>query len=149
MRTIAEGLADPIVRKAVVADAARFLEAEVAGKRGVRGAALKAGFRTFQAIQPGMVERAIDGLLPHFAPVLDPLWIQARTQPDPTRWLIARDQQMADAMLGVTDGLAARTQNRVLARIYRGLRGQARGHVVEGIPGLVGVLMKHAGDPIE
>ncbi len=149
MKSLQEGLADPVTRRAVVDDAAEFLEREVASKRGLRGGALKAGFRAFKAIQPGMVRSAIDGLLPRFAPAIDPLWSEARTQPDPSAWMIARDGQVADALLGVTDDLAARSQNRVLKRIYGGLRGQARGHVVEGIPGLVAVLEKHASGPME
>lgn len=144
MRTIAEGMADPVLRAAIVKDAAALVDSEVASKGGLRGAALKTGFKAFKAIKPGILDEAVAGLLPRFAPAIDPFWEQARSEPDPAAWMCARDGAIADALLGVTDGLAERSTNRVLVRIYKGLRGQARGHVVAAVPGLARLMVKHA-----
>lgn len=144
MSAFGTALLDPARRAAVVRDAAALLEAEVGAKRGLRGGALKAGFSAFKAVQPGIVESAIDKLLPHFAPVLDPWWSRAAATPDPVAFLVANDGAIADALLGVTDGLAQRAQQRVLKKIYASLRGQAREHVVDGVPGLARLMRKHA-----
>lgn len=144
MKSIAEGLADPVLRRAVVRDAALLVDAEVASKRGLRGRALQAGFSAFRAVKPGIMEEAVDKLLPHFAPVIDPFWAQASESDDPVRWMSQRDGQIADALLGVTDRLAESAQHRVLKKIYGSLRGQARGHVVDAIPGLARLMVKHA-----
>lgn len=144
MSALTAALNDPVRRSAVVRDAGQLLEAEVASKRGLRGGALKAGFSAFKAVQPGIVEQAIDKLLPHFAPVMDPWWTKAAATKDPVAYLCANDGAIADGLLAVTDGLAERAQNRVLKRIYTSLRGQARGHVVDGIPGLARLMARHA-----
>ena len=144
MKSIAEGLEDPTLRKAVVDDAALLVESEVASKRGFRGRALQAGFKAFRAVSPGIVPEAVDRLLPRFAPVIDPYWEKARASDDPQGWMVARDSEIADALLGVTDKLAEQAKHRVLKRIYKGLRGQARGHVVDAIPGLARLMVKHA-----
>lgn len=144
MKTIAEGLQDPTLRAAVVADAAALVESEVASKRGLRGRALQAGFKAFRAVKPGILPEAVDKLLPHFAPAVDPFWEKARESGDPTGWMKARDGDIADALLGVTDRMAEQAKHRVLRRIYKSLRGQARQHVVAAVPGLAQLMVKHA-----
>lgn len=144
MKSIQEGLDDPELRKAVVRDAAALVESEVASKRGLRGRALQAGFKAFRAVKPGIVAEAVDKLLPHFAPVIDPYWEKARASDDPQRWMSDRDREIADDLLGVTDRLAETAKHRVLKRIYKSLRGQARGHVVDAVPGLARLMVKHA-----
>ena len=143
MTTLAEVLADPVRRAAVVTDAAALVDAEVASKRGLRGAAIKTGFRAFHKVQPNMMQRALNKLLPHFVPVIDPLWTEARQTPDPRGWFVQRDTQVADALLGVTDDLSKKAKNRVLVKIYSGLRGQAHAHVVAAVPGLADLIQKH------
>lgn len=140
----ADALKDPVRRRALVVDGAKLVESEVASKRGLRAAALKTGFKGFKKIQPGVVESAVDRLLPHFAPVLDPFWADASQTSDPVAAMTARDSEIADALLGVTDRLSAKAKNRVMVRIYNGLRGQARGHVLAAVPGLSRVILKHA-----
>jgi len=142
---VGEVLADPVRKQAVVRDAAALVHAEVAAKRGLRAAALKAGFRAFNAIRPGAVERAVEHLLPHFVPVIDPFWSEARTHDDCVGWMSARRAEIAQALLGVTDDLATRAKHRVALRIYRTLRGQATGHVEAAVPGLARLMKQHAG----
>ena len=143
MSQLAAALADPVRRAAVVRDAAALVESEVASKRGLRAMALKGGFKAFRAIQPGMMARVVSKLLPHFVPVIDPIWVEAQGQSDPKRWMTSQDQRVADALLDVTDGLAQRAKNRVMIRIYKSLRGQARGHVIAAVPGLADLLGHH------
>ncbi len=142
-RSVVEVLEDPERRRAIVHDAAALVEAEVAAKRGLRGRALRAGFMAFKAVKPGILTEAVDRLLPHFAPVLDPLWRQAVASGRPEQWMADHAGEVAEGLLGVTDGLADRARNRVLRRIYRSLRGQARQHVVDAVPGLARLMAAH------
>ena len=120
-----------------------MVRSEVASKRGLRAAALKAGFRAFQAVRPDMMERAVNALLPHFVPVLDPLWREGRDSGDARSWFTQHGSRVADGLLEVTDALAVRAKNRVLVKIYRGLRGQARAHVLAAVPALAVLIDEH------
>ncbi len=144
MGTTLQGLlADPATRTAVIADGVKLVNDEVASKTGFRGAAIRAGFKAFRAIAPNITERAVAKVLPHFAPVIDPYWDQAATSADPVEWFGNHDAEIAEAMLGVTDDLADRAKNRVMIRVYRGLRGQAHGHVSAAVPGVARLIQKH------
>jgi hypothetical protein len=144
MGQLMEALADKARRKAVIADAAVVVEQEVEKKRGLRAMGLKAGFRAFQALKPGIVPQALDKLLPAFAPVIDPLWDEAKASGRPHDWFKAQEGRVADALLGVTDGMADRAQNAMMVKIYRSLRGQARDHVIEGVPRIPELIERHA-----
>lgn len=143
MTTLSQVMVDPTRRAAVVRDAAALVEAEVASKRGLRGAALKAGFKAFQRVQPGIVVRAVDRLLPHFVPAIEPLWAEATASGDPDAWFRQHDDRVAQALLGVTDGFAARAHNKVVLKIYQGLRGSAEEHVRAAVPQLPALIRTH------
>jgi hypothetical protein len=143
MGTLTNILADRSKRPAVVADAARIVEEQVAATSGLRGMGLKAGFKAFQKLRPGIVPLAVDRLLPHFTPVVDPRWEEAVRSGDPDAWFRQHDGRVADALLGVTDSLASRAQNKVMLRIYQGLRSQARDHVVAGVPRIPELIARH------
>ena len=143
MGVLNNALADPTKRPAVVTDAARIVEEQVSAASGFRGMGLKAGFKAFQKLRPGIVPLAVDRLLPHFIPVLDPMWDEAVRSGDADGWFREHEAKVADALLGVTDGLAARAQNQVMLRIYQGLRTQARDHVVAGVPRIPELISRH------
>jgi len=143
MDTLAEVLGDPVRRRAVVKDAALLVESEVRGKRGMRGMALKGGYKSMKRIKPGIVEEALDMLLPQFAPAVDPYFARGREAGSVESYFMSHADEIADALLGVTDRRAARANNRVMKKVYDGLRGQAKVHVVDAIPGLSRLVSKH------
>ena len=136
-------LADPARRAAVVADVARLVEAEVTTRGGLSGMALRAGYTGFQRLRPGILLVVIDRLVPHFAVALDPLWDKAVASGDADAWFRAEGGTVADALLGVTDAIAARATNRPLVGLYQSLRGQARPHVVAAAARLPALLRAH------
>lgn len=143
MTTLSEAMTDPVRRQAVVRDAAALVESEVASKRGLRGAALKTGFKAFQRVQPGIVPRAVERLLPHFVPAIEPLWAEAQASGDADAWFQQHDARVGEALLAVTDGFAARAKNKVVLKIYRGLRGSAEEHVRAAVPRLPALIRAH------
>lgn len=136
---------DPVRRRAVALDGARLVDDQVRSARGLRAAALRAGYRTVRKLRPDFVEDALDHLLPRFGRALDPLYDAALETDDPRGYLLARRGDVADALLGVTDELAKNSVNRVLKRAYGALRGHAREHVLTALPPAFTVMERHVG----
>jgi hypothetical protein len=143
--TLVEVLADEARKRAVARDGAVVVDQEVARKSGLRATALKAGFRTVKAIKPGIIEESLYMLLPHFAPAIDPHWAKAVESGDAQRYFDIRAAEIAESMLQVTDERAARAKNRVMLRVYKGLRGQALKYTTESVPALAPLIQKHVG----
>ena len=74
-------------------------------------------------------------------------WAIGGASGDPQRWFRDHANVVADDLLAVTDGLAERAQNRVLVKLYRSLRGQARDHVALSVPRIPELLARHTAEP--
>lgn len=138
--TLLARLATPEVRPRVCADCARLVDAEVASKRGLSSIPLKAGFKLIKGLKPGFIPSAVDYLLDEFCESLQPFYAEWSAQPAGRPTLAAalqrQSDQVADALLGVTDRRAERATNAIVLKTYRKLRGMAKGHVVAALPGL-------------
>lgn len=141
--TLVEVLADDVRRRAVAKDGALVVDQEVAKKTGIRAAALKAGYRTVKKLKPGIIEESLFVLLPHFAPAVDPHWAKAVEGGDPHRYFRDRAADIAESMLQVTDARAERARNKVMLRVYKGLRGQALKYTTESVPALSPLIDKY------
>ena len=141
--TLSEVLADPERRDRIVADCVRIVDEEVRAKSGLSGTALRAGYGAFQKIRPGIVQAALQRLLPMMAPVIQTHWDAALASGDAERHFRQNEVRIADDLLGVTDALAARSDNRVLTRLYRSLRPAAKDPVAKAVPRLPALLRAH------
>ena len=141
--TLVEALKDPSRKAKVVEACTRLVETEVERKSGLVGVAVRTGFKTVRAVLPRFVPRAFEVLLPDFAPAIDPHFAKARASGDVVGWFAGHSGDIADALLGVTDARAARADHAVLLRVYRSLRGRARDHVIEAVPGLARIVLEH------
>ena len=141
--TLVDALKDPARKARVVEACAHLVETEVARKSGLVGVAVRAGFKTVSALNARFVPRAVEVLLPDFAPAIDPHFAKARASGDVTGWFESHAGVVADSLLAVTDARAARADHAVLVRVYRSLRGRARDHVVEAVPGLARIVVEH------
>jgi hypothetical protein len=141
--TLVEAIRDPARKARVVAACAHLVEDEVARKPGLVGVAVRTGFKTVQALNARFVPRAVEVLLPEFAPAIDPHFAQARASGDVPRWFASHAGEVADSLLAVTDARAARADHGVLVKVYRSLRGRARDHVIEAVPGLARIVVEH------
>jgi hypothetical protein len=144
MPSLADVIADPNRRRAVVDDGVTVIEQEVAGKSGLSGIAIKAGFGVVQKMRPGFVGSALNHLLDDFARQVDPFWAQAvAAGGDPASNFARRGPEVAEALLKITDSRAAGA-NSAVKRTYDGLRPQASKHVQEAMPRLSQLLKRHA-----
>ena len=120
-------ISEPSKRPIVVDDCVRLIDEEVKGKGGLSGVAVKGAFTVVKAIKPGIIRKAADRLLDPF-----------------DGFLRIRKTEVANALLGVTDDLAARADNQALKKAYKKLRPKAVGHVESAVPGIARIIEKHA-----
>ena len=130
--------ADPATRARVVEACVRLIDEEVS-RKGMLAAPLKLGYKTVKGLRPGFVPGAMDFLLDDFCRALEPFFRQWADAParEPLGAALSRSKdQVADALLGITDARAERSQHATVRALYFKLRGIAKGHVIEALPGL-------------
>jgi hypothetical protein len=145
MSSLKEQLGSGEKRQQVIEDAIKVLDAEVADKGGLTGLAVKGGYKVVQGIRPGFVKDVVTGLLDDFLDAMDPLYQEAKQKSRPAgAYLLENKSRMADALLGVTDRKAQRSDSGTLKKAYEKLRPLAKGQVEAAAPRLAELLEKHA-----
>ncbi|MGW0042730.1 DUF6918 family protein [Rhodococcus sp. NPDC003348] len=142
-----ETLLDPARLPAVVADVQELIDAEVSDKSGASGLALKTGYGAVKKVGPSIVPDAVEGLLPSFVSRLEPFWQDYGSAGGAGfgDFLTARGDEVADALLGVTDEKIEGTSKGAVKKVYSTLRPSAKKNVVEALPRLGALVQKHAG----
>ena len=132
-------------RPAVVDDACKVLDLEVADKGGISGFAIKAAYKVVQGISPGFVRQVVEHLLDEFLDALDPVYQEAIAKGEPPGvYLRGQSSRVADALLAVTDKRAERAQRAVIKKTYEKLRPSAKRHVEDAAPRLAQMVDRHA-----
>ncbi|WP_235563024.1 DUF6918 family protein [Microbacterium sp. Root53] len=133
-------------RPAVIADLVRVVDAELADKKGLSGAAVKAAYSGVTKVVPDAVPKAAKRLLPDVARALDPFWADFRTSGghDFGAYLAGRGDEASAALLAATDAKVGTTSRDVVQRTYRAFRGSAAAHVRAALPRLGAALQRHA-----
>lgn len=139
-------LLDPTRRPTVVTDLQTLVDAEVSDSGGVSGAVIKTGYATVKKVKPGIVTSAVDKMLPQFATALEPFYADYRASAgnDFGAYLAGRPAEAADALLGVTDARAERSNSDALKKVYGKLRPQGQRNVEEALPRLGRLIDQHA-----
>lgn len=130
-------LQDPTRRKAVINDATKVLEAEVASKSGMSGMAVKGVFKVIKNLQPGFIPKAIDDLLDEFVGRVEPFydsWVADAGGRDLRGHFVQNGSAVADALLGVTDERAKHSKHKQLVKAYGKLRPKGKEHVTAAMP---------------
>lgn len=135
-------------RDVVIRDTVKLIDSEVSSKSGMTGLALKGGYKVVKRLRGGqMIEEAVDYLLDDFTSALDPMY-QQYLEDDESQsfehYLRGRTDEAADALLAITDGKAKRAENKVLLKTYNKLRGSAKKHVEDALPGVGRLIDEHA-----
>jgi len=144
--TLHEILLAPEVQPRVVADCNALIEHEVSEKSGVSGAALKLAYKTATTFAPGHVRHILETLLPKMADNLQPFWadFNASGGADFGDYLTKRGDEVAEAMLAVTDARAAASGRPVIVKAYRSVRGGAAKHIQAALPRVGDLVLKYA-----
>ncbi|MGI9008664.1 MAG: DUF6918 family protein [Streptosporangiaceae bacterium] len=145
--TLPELLLAPHTRPQVVTDCCALIEQQVAEMSGISGTAVKLAHRAVVAFAPGHVRYIIETLLPQMADQLQPYWEEFRLAggSDFGDYLSKRGDEVAEALLSVTDARAAASRRPVIIRAYKSVRSHAGPHIRAALPALGAMVHKYAG----
>ncbi len=143
--TLTQLLLQPGKRPAVVTDCVALVDAEVDSKSGLAGIAVKAAYAVVKKVKPGIIREAVDHLLDEFVARLEPFHaaaVEAGAPVGPA--FTARAEEIANALLAVTDARAARSRHKTIKAAYEKLRPMGVKHTAAAVPGIARLLEKHA-----
>jgi hypothetical protein len=143
MSSLEELLAGPTTRPQVIADCEKVIDEEV-GSKGLTGLPIKAAYAIVKAVKPGFVREVVDHMLDDFCKKLDPIYQAARAKNEPvSAYFNARQGEVAEALLAITDDRAGRAKNQTLKSTYQKLRPTGKKHVEAAVPRLARLVEKH------
>lgn len=140
MRSMLEIISEADQRRDVVAATEQLIDREVSSKGGLSGMAIKTGYKAVKKLKGGrMIPAVVDGMLEEFVGAIEPLHARYRESGDTSgfgRFLQTNSGEAANALLGITDGRAQRTDNTILRKTYQKLRPMGEKNVVTALPGV-------------
>ncbi|WP_067653701.1 DUF6918 family protein [Nocardia harenae] len=144
---LSESLLDDAKRPAFLADAVEVLDAEVSDKGGASGLAVKGGYAAVKKIGPSIVPDALESLAPRLLAQLEPYWQEYTASGSTAGFadlLVAKSDEVAEALLKVTDERAESSTRPALQKVYSSLRSSAKKNVVEALPRVGALVQRHA-----
>jgi Family of unknown function (DUF6918) len=144
--TLEEILLAPDTRPQVIADCYLLLEQEIADKSGVSGTAVKLAYKTVNTFMPGHVRHMVGVMLPQMVRELEPFWADFSTSGGSEfgDYLAKRGEEVAQALLSVTDARAAASGRPTIIKAYHAVRGNAAKHVQAALPRVGDLVLKYA-----
>ena len=145
--TLHQILLTPETEPAVVADCLTLIEHEVAGKSGISGAAVKLAYRTAKTFAKGYLKSTVESLLPDLVTELEPYWadFNASGAAGFGDYLVKRGDEVAEALLSVSDARAKMSERPVIIKAYGTVRGGAAKHIAAALPAVGALVEKYAG----
>ena len=145
MATLKEQLLNEDTRPTLVVDCCTLIDQEVGRKRGLKGFALKAAYKTIKAIRRGFVSGVVNALLDEWVEELETFYtdFEAAGETNFGSFVDRKRSQVAEALLTVTDRRAQSTTHRTAAKLYHRQRPNAKTQVEESVAGLGRVVAKH------
>jgi len=141
---LSENLLNPDNKALIVQDYCQMIDAQVAGKTGLSGIAIKAAFATLKGIKPNYIHGVVDSILQPCFTAIDPLWEEGSQQGEPVEYLKANKSRTADALLTVTDTKVKNANSQLVRGVYDKLRNSAKQHVEEAVPDFAQIIGKYA-----
>jgi hypothetical protein len=144
--TLQEILLAPGVRPQLTADCYQLLEQQIAELPGVSGTAVRLACKTVNTFRPGHIRYMVQALLPQLTGQLEPYWADFATSGNSGfgDYLAKRGEDVAQALLSVTDARAAASGRPVVVRAYGTVRGSAARHVEIALPHIGDLIQKYA-----
>jgi hypothetical protein len=149
MATLHEMLLAPDIQPRVVVDCEELVTHEVAEMSGVTGAAVKLAYNTVRRVDANHVHAMIETILPNAADALQPYWEEFTAEFTPSSgdfgaFLAARDEEVAEALLAITDRRRDNSNRPVIVKAYNTIRGRAVKQVKPTLPALGRLIQKYA-----
>jgi hypothetical protein len=141
MPSLVELLAKDPVRPHVIDECVELIDAQVKQK----GFIIKSAYATIKAIKKRFIPEVVDSMLDEWLEKLQPhydRWSASKTSSFSDH-VIARSDEVAEDLLTVTDGRAARSSHTTAKKMYGRMRDGAKRNVIEAIPALARLIEKH------
>ena len=147
MATLQDILLTPENKPHVIDDCLTLIDQEVKGKSGVSGTAVKLAYKTANAFASGYLRGMVELLAPDMIIELEPFWadFNAAGGGEFGDYLAKRGDEVADALLRVTDDRAAASNHPVIVKAYRSVRSGAAKHVQAALPRVGDLVLKYTG----
>jgi len=145
--TLQQIMLAPDIRRDVLTDCFTLIDQEMSDLSGVSGTAVKLAFKTVNTFLPGHVYHMAEILLPDMVAQLEPFWADFTTSGGSAfgDYLAKRGDEVAQALLTVTDDQAAASDRPTVIKAYRTVRGGAAKHVQNALPRVGDLVTKYAG----
>ena len=155
MPTLQETLLAPDIRPHVIADCEDLVDREVADMSGVTGTAVRLAYKTVRTFDAGHIPAMIESILPSVAEALQPYWTSFTAEfpgggdfGDFGGYLAGREDEVAEALLAITDSRRRASSRATIVKAYNTVRGSAAKHVKTALPALGALVQKYMGrDP--
>jgi hypothetical protein len=149
MATLQEMLLAPNIQPTVVADCEELVTNQVADMSGVTGAAIKLAYTTVRKVDSNHIHAMIETILPSVADALQPYWAQFSAEYTPSSgdfggYLAAREEEVAEALLAITDRRRDNSVRPAIVKAYNTIRGRAIKQVKAALPALGMLIQKYA-----
>jgi hypothetical protein len=144
--TLQEMLLTPDVMPKVVADCQALVEQELSSKSGISATAIKVAYKAVTAFAPGYYQETVAVMLPNMADQLQPFWADftASGGAEFGDYLAKRSDEVAEALLEVTDNMAAASERAAVVKAYQAVRGGASKNIAAALPNLGAMVQKYA-----
>ena len=144
--TLQDILLAPENQPHVIADCLKLIEQEVSAKSGVSGTTVKLAYKTANTFASGYIQSTVESLLPDMVTALEPFWadFSASGAADFGDYLVKRGDEVAEALLAVTDERAKVSQRPTILKAYGAVRGGAPKHIMAALPNLGALVQKYA-----
>jgi hypothetical protein len=131
----------------VVADVQTMIDGEVDGKSGLSGAGLKVAYKAVTSFASGYYQSVIEAMLPDMAAQLEPFWADYTAAGGGSYgdYLAKRGEEVAEALLSVTDQMAQSSERPVVVKAYNAVRGGAARNIEAALPNLGALVQKYMG----
>ena len=147
MPTLQESLLAPGIRPLVIADCQDLVDREVAEMSGVTGTAVKLAYKTVRTFDAGHIPAMIESILPSVAEALQPYWAGFTAEfpggGDFGGYLASREDEVAEALLAITDSRRRASSRATIVKAYNTVRGSAVKHVKAALPALGALVQKY------
>jgi hypothetical protein len=144
--TLREMLLAPEIQPRVVADCQDLVKQELSAKSGISATAIKLAYKAVTTFAPGYYQSAVESMLPDMTDQLEPFWADfiATGSAEFGDYLAKRGDEVAQALLVVTDAMAARSERAAVVKAYKSVRGGASKHIEAALPNLGAMVQKYA-----
>ncbi len=148
MKQLKDLVEDPPRREKIINDCVVLIDEEVASKRGLSGAAVKAAYMVVKRLKPGIIRESVDNLCDEFIEASQPFFEKYQDDGEKgtlEQYFRPRASDVAESLLSVTDRRAQRASNKTMVKAYNKLRPKGKQHVEAAVPGVGRMLDKSVG----